>query len=91
MNGPALWKKTQAVDDDAVVNITTLATLEPLWNMFNEAVQGDAAHFLQQLVTLADSEVVIKQYHHVDFRQEVHLRNAFPTHLIFPEEGGEEF
>lgn len=70
---------------------TTLETLATLWETFNEAVQDDAAHFLQQLVELGDSKNVIRQYHHVDFRQEVHLRAAFPTHLIYPEDGGEEF
>ena len=54
-------------------------------------MQDDASHFLQELVNLSESNKVIKQYRHVHFRQEVHLRNAFPTHLIYPEEGGEEF
>ena len=39
----------------------------------------------------SQSKKVIKQYHHVDYQQEVHLREAFPTHLIYPEDGGEEF
>ena len=71
MKGPALWSKTtnavqEALGDVGVVNITTLETLAPLWETFNEAVQDDAAHFLQQLVELADSNTVIRQYHHVD-------------------------
>ena len=96
MQGKELWQGTTsavttALGDDGVVNITTLETLAPLWETFNEAVQDDAAHFLQQLVHLASSKKVITQYHHVDHRQEVHLRAAFPTHLIYPEDGGEEF
>ena len=96
MQGKELWQGTTsavttALEDDGVVNITTLETLAPLWETFNEAVQDDAAHFLQQLVHLASSKKVITQYHHVDHRQEVHLRAAFPTHLIYPENGGEEF
>ena len=73
MSGPSLWSNTtaavkEALGDVGVVNITTLETLAPLWETFNEAVQDDAAHFLQQLVELADSKRVIRQYHHVDCR-----------------------
>ena len=96
MQGEELWQDTTsavttALRDDGVVNITTLETLAPLWETFNEAAQDDAAHFLQQLVHLAKPTKVITQYHHVDHRQEVHLRAAFPTHLIYPEDVGEEF
>ena len=81
MQGEELWQDTTpavttALRDDGVVNITTLETLAPLWETFNEAVQDDAAHFLQQLVHLAKPTKVITQYHHVDHRQEVHLRAA---------------
>ena len=96
LHGPKLWQKTTpavmaVLGDTEVVNITTLATLKPLWEQFNDLVQDDASHFLQELVRLSDSSNVIKQYHHVDFRQEVHLREAFPTHLIYPDNEGQEF
>ena len=81
MQGEELWQDTTpavttALRDDGVVNITTLETLAPLWETFNEAAQDDAAHFLQQLVHLAKPTKVITQYHHVDHRQKVHLRAA---------------
>ena len=89
LQGSNLWAKTTpavmaVLGDTEVVNITTLATLQPLWDKFNDLVQDDASHFLQELVRLSDSKAVIRHYHHVDFRQEVHMREAFPTHLIFP-------
>ena len=77
--------------ESEVVNITTLATLRPLWEQFDDMVQDDASHFLQELVRLSDSNAVIKQYHHVDHRQEVHPREAFPTRLIYPDNEGQEF
>lgn len=96
MHGPALWNRTAAavmaaITDNEVVNITKLETMTPIWQKFNEEVQDDDSHFRQELVVMAGSDKVIKQYRHVDYRQEVHLRDAFPTHLIYNETGGEEF
>ena len=75
LQGPQLWQRTTAAVMAAldVVNITTLATLKPLWKQFDDMVQDDASHFVQELVRLSDSNKVIRQYHHVDFRQEIHL------------------
>ena len=96
MQGKKLWANTAPavmamLGDTDVVNITRLVTMQPLWERFNDMVQDDASHFLQEMVRLSDSKTVIRHYHHVDHRQEVHLREAFPTHLIFPDNEPPDF
>lgn len=64
LQGPQLWNKTTAavtaaLGDNEAVNITTLATLRPLWSKFDDMVQDDASHFLQELVRISDSNRVI--------------------------------
>ena len=54
-------------------------------------MQDDAAQFLSELVALAEPQQVITHCYHVDHRQQVHHRREFPTHLIYPEDGPQEF
>ena len=89
LGGPQLWNRTAAaviaaLKDDGVVNITRLPTLQQLWQTFDEQIQDDASHFLKDLARLASSDKVIKGYYHVDYRQQVHRREAFPIHLLSP-------
>lgn len=67
-----------ALQDDDVVHLPALKTMAPLWTKFDDQFQDDASHFLQELVGMAQTNGVIQSYHHVDFRQEVHQRQAFP-------------
>ena len=95
MEGPKLWNRTaqavaEALDKDEVVQLTQLDGLRPLWTKFDDEQQNDASHFLQELVDLADSKVVILGHHLVDSNQRVHHRKVFPTHLIFPDQSGSE-
>ena len=70
MGGPQLWNKTgaavhAALQDDGVVNITSLPTLRPLWQQFDDQIQDDASHFLMALADLAESTRIIPGYFHV--------------------------
>ena len=89
MGGPQLWNKTgaavhAALQDEGVVNITSLPTLRTLWQQFDDQAQDDASHFLMALAHLAESPRIIPGYYHVDHRQQVHRRKSFPIHLISP-------
>ena len=85
--GPQLWHHAamavnatfQAED---VVHLTEMTTPHPLWRKFDDKVQDDAAHFLAEMVELAQPEHVITHHFHVDYRQTVHRRKEFPTLLI---------
>ena len=95
MEGPRLWSRTasavkEALLSDDVVQLTTLAGLQSLWTKFDDSQQNDASHFLQELVDLAESSLIIQSYHQVDFHQQVSKKRAFPVHLIFPSEEGPE-
>ena len=86
--GPQMWRKTATavqatLQADDAVQLTELSTLRPLWSKFDDTVQDDAAHFLTEMVDLAQPASVITHHFHVDHRQTVHKRREFPTHLIF--------
>ena len=93
MGGEKLWQLTTpaaqgALNSDDTVHLPALPGLESLSNKFDDNTQDDASYFLQEMVELAQAEQVIKSYHSVDFAQQVHHRQAFPVHLIFPEKEG---
>ena len=93
MGGEKLWRLTTpavqgALNSDDAVHLPALPGLESLWNKFDDDTQDDASYFLQEMVDLAQTEQVIKSYHSVDFGQQVHQRQAFPVHLVFPEKEG---
>ena len=85
--GPQMWRKTATavqatLQADDTVQLTELSTLRPLWFKFDDTIQDDAAHFLTEMVDLAQPANVIMHHFHVDHRQTVYKRKEFPTHLI---------
>lgn len=49
------------------------------------SIQDDASHFLTDMIDLAETQQTLTHYFHVEYRQEVHRRKAFPVHLVFPD------
>lgn len=95
LSGPQMWNKTAsavmaALSDNETVQITSLSTLQTLWNRFDDRIQDDAARFLSEMVELASPGQVIANHFHVDHRQQVHRRKEFPTHLIFEDQAEEQ-
>ena len=82
--GPQMWRKTATavqatLQADDTVQLTELSTLRPLWFKFDDTIQDDAAHFLTEMVDLAQPANVIMHHFHVDHRQTVYKRKEFPT------------
>lgn len=93
MGGTKLWKHTSraaqaALSEEDVVDITHLASLRPLWEVYSDQVQDDASSFLASLVDLAGSQEIVDTVYHVDYHQVQSKRKAFPTHLLYPEGNG---